>query len=67
MTYVPQWKPIPPELAPGEYRVLFDGGSEGQATLGMRGWVITVDSVFRKDGAIVAYKNMEKTGKWVKK
>lgn len=68
MTYTPQWKPIPPEHPHGEYRVLFDGGTEGQAVLNMRGWIITQDSALRApESGIVAYKPMEKTGKWVKK
>lgn len=68
MTYTPQWKTIPPDHPHGDYRVLFDGGSEGIATLNQRGWVITSDSAFRsKDSGIVAYKPLEKTGKWVKK
>ncbi len=68
MTYIPQWKPIPPELPYGDYRVLFDGGTEGVATLNQRGWVITQDSAFRsKESGVVAYKHLEKIGKWVKK
>jgi len=53
-----QWKPVAPEMKFGKYKVLFDGGTEGVASLTPRGWIIVEDSIHRpKEANIVAWKH----------
>lgn len=64
MTTPQQWLPIPPDLKLGQYRVLFQGGTEGIAALTHNGWSLIEESAHRpKDAPIVAFKHLGKTAK----